>query len=286
MSGYYFLVCCVLLGLLLHPVQGSDGPLDYADQAKWGGDCNAEGKAQSPVNVVITSTLKDQGTLIQLKGNTDNQTATNGNADSSIKFSFEGDITYTIPGLTDMTGKVLQLHLHWGATANNGSEHTFDGKRYSAEAHLVTTYNDAQGDSKLAVIGRFFDVGAENAQLAKMIASQKAEGDNRKISGFNLGALYPSSIEAVVTYSGSLTTPDCTEIVHWIVVPAPLTVSTEQLEALRTLPLGGGDGDALKWNWRQLQETNDRVFTCLEMNAAPTLILSPLLLLLTALLLH
>ena len=46
--------------------------------------------------------------------------------------------------------ELLQLHFHWGASADRGSEHTIDGKRFPAELHIVhqvvrctTTYNAA-----------------------------------------------------------------------------------------------------------------------------------------------
>ena len=71
--------------------------------------------------------------------------------------------------------------------------------------------------------------GAENAEIAKMIASQKASGADRAISEFNLAALYPDTISSVITYSGGLTTPNCDEIVHWVIVPEPLTISAEQV---------------------------------------------------------
>jgi hypothetical protein len=47
------------------------------------------------------------------------------------------------------------LHLHWGKKDSEGSEHLVDGTRFSAEAHLVTSYNDG---AKIAVIARFFKV--------------------------------------------------------------------------------------------------------------------------------
>ena len=49
------------------------------------------------------------------------------------------------------------------------------------------------------------------------------------VADFNLAALYPNDIKAVLTYDGSLTTPDCTEVVYWVVVPELLTISTDQV---------------------------------------------------------
>ena len=40
------------------------------------------------------------------------------------------------------------------------------------------------------------------------------------------------------SYHGSLTTPGCDEIVHWVVVQDPLKISLKQLRRLRRLKLG------------------------------------------------
>ena len=51
--------------------------------------------------------------------------------------------------------QVAQLHLHWGAEDTEGSEHWLDGKQFSAECHLVTSYGT---EGKYAVVNRFFKV--------------------------------------------------------------------------------------------------------------------------------
>ena len=50
---------------------------------------------------------------------------------------------------------MAQLHLHWGAEDTEGSENWLDGKQFSAEAHLVTSYGN---DGNYAVVNRFFKV--------------------------------------------------------------------------------------------------------------------------------
>lgn len=275
----------VLLIATIRAVASSgDTSLDYANQAGWGGDCNKQGsKKQSPVDVITpeASTMK-KGKLIELSDEADNTDAENMNDLNSIKITFKNVITYKIPGLENTQGTVEQFHLHWGQNDSVGSEHLLNGKRFSAEAHLVTSYGE---EGNLAVVARFFKVGKENDQIKKMLDSQSEydyeSDDDKKISAlssFNLKALYPSDILQVITYSGSLTTPDCSEIVHWVVVPELLTVSTEQLNKLRAVALGVGH---LKtFNWRDTQDLNGRSFTSYK-SSSPKLFASSLLLILT-----
>lgn len=240
---------------------------DYSDQAGWAGVCNVgTSKKQSPVDVISpeTKTVVD-GKLLELSDEAGALTASNKDASDAIKIGFAETVKYQIPGL-DEEGTVAQLHIHWGAVDTEGSEHLLDGKQFAAEAHLVTSYGN---DGKYAVINRFFKVGAENGQIKQMITSAKASGaEARKIALFNLTALYPSDIGEVITYEGSLTTPTCDEIVHWVIVPEPLTISKEQLAALRTVKLGDGTGVALTFNWRNKQDLNGREFTCISSSAA------------------
>ncbi|XP_063674593.1 carbonic anhydrase 1-like [Bolinopsis microptera] len=272
----------VLLIATIQVVTSSgDTSLDYANQAGWGGDCNKQGsRKQSPVDVITPEACTmEKGKLIELSVEADKTDAENMNDLNSIKITFKNVITYKIPGLENTIGKVEQFHLHWGQNDSVGSEHLLNGKRFSAEAHLVTSYGE---DGKLAVVARFFKVGKENDQIKKMLDSQSEyeydSNDDKKISSFNLKALYPSDILQVITYSGSLTTPDCSEIVHWVVVPERLTVSTEQLNKLRAVSLGVGHRKT--FNWRDTQDLNGRSFTSYKSSSCK-LFASSLLLILT-----
>ena len=60
---------------------------------------------------------------------------------------------------------------------------------------------------------------------------------------------------AYSTYSGSLTTPGCNEVVHWINILTPLKISSAQLQAFRMLD--GAHGDIVN-NYRPPQPLNGR----------------------------
>ena len=67
--------------------------------------------------------------------------------------------------LEDDVYQLAQFHAHWGGENARGSEHTVDGKSFSAELHLVH-YNTKYGDlgnavdkpDGLAVLGMFIKV--------------------------------------------------------------------------------------------------------------------------------
>jgi len=262
---------------LVAVVYSSEVPIDYSKQAEWGGVCNnAESKKQSPVDVISPETSTEVDAKFVELSSGKGLAATNGDNLNVIEIKFTETIKYMIPWLEETEGTVAQLHLHWGAEDTEGSENWLDGKQFSAEAHLVTSYGN---DGNYAVVNRFFKVGAENAQIAKMIASAEAAGDDRDITNFDLSALFPSDIKEVITFEGGLTTPGCDEVVHWIVVPEPLTISTAQLAKLRAVKLGDGSGDAKTFNWRNKQDLNDRTFKHYKMktSASAATVISPLL---------
>ena len=48
-----------------------------------------------------------------------------------------GDVGVLTGGPLDSPYQVLQLHFHWGADDNQGSEHTLDGQSFPMELHIV-----------------------------------------------------------------------------------------------------------------------------------------------------
>ncbi|WP_142978107.1 carbonic anhydrase family protein, partial [Klebsiella pneumoniae] len=94
------------------------------------------------------------------------------------------------------------------------------------EMHLVHT--NAQG--AITVVAVMFDQGAENSELNKLWATmpEKAEQNAKISTQMDLNALLPAD-KTYWRFSGSLTTPPCSEGVTWIVLKHPLTLSAAQL---------------------------------------------------------
>ncbi|MFT6583495.1 MAG: carbonic anhydrase [Alphaproteobacteria bacterium] len=135
---------------------------------------------------------------------------------------------------------LLQFHFH------QKSEHKIGGKQYPMEVHFV--HKAAKGGG-LAVIGVMLAEGAANSVLAsiwKMLPQH--EGEMLNEASVDLKGLLPKSA-ASFRYSGSLTTPPCTEIVSWTVMKAPVSLSSGQIKAF---------GHLFSNNFRPIQPQNRR----------------------------
>ena len=94
------------------------------------------------------------------------------------------------------------------------------------EMHLV--HADASGE--VAVVAVMFKLGAANPALTALWQNLPKEvGKPVTLSQkVDLNALLPASLTHY-RFSGSLTTPPCTEGVRWLVMKNPLTLSQAQL---------------------------------------------------------
>ncbi len=123
--------------------------------------------------------------------------------------------------------KLLQIHFH------TPSEETIYGVHYPMVAHFV--HVDHAGN--LAVLGILFEEGMHNPELDKLIKAAPAhEQGAQPVAGvtFDPSKLLPANL-AVYRYEGSLTTPPCTEGVHWHVATHPATASAGQIAALNAI---------------------------------------------------
>ena len=107
------------------------------------------------------------------------------------------------------------------------------GKYFDLEVHLVHQYKGTNGQLG-AVIGIFFDRGDGGEYDNDFIASlnfDKAVPDpgypltNVMLNDF----LWKLDMSEYWTYSGSLTTPPCTEGIEWTVIKEVQPISLEQM---------------------------------------------------------
>ena len=115
----------------------------------------------------------------------------------------------------------IQFHIH------APSEHTFNGKYYDLELHIV--HVDYKS-SNLAVLAIYFDVAAGGNTDNAFIASLMLDQQNPNITTLPLADLVGNLKKTqLYTYQGSLTTPPCSEIVTWIINNEPQAISSAQL---------------------------------------------------------
>ncbi len=129
------------------------------------------------------------------------------------------------PGSRLITGdqeyELLQFHFH------HLSEHTIDGVPADMELHLV--HRDTRG--QLAVVGIFLTEGPQNEFLQRLWRNlPRQAGQKRLVEGDtgNITDMLPAE-QAYFSYTGSLTTPPCTENINWFVFRSPVAVSAEQI---------------------------------------------------------
>ena len=174
------------------------------------------GMNQSPVN--IDSTIKAH--LTPLKTHYIDGPVTLTNNGHTIQAVEKPDTADTIM-LDNQAWALQQFHFH------APSENTIHGKKFDMEMHLV--HKDAEG--ALTVVAVMFDKGAANAELDKLwgIMPGQAEQSATLETKLDLNKLLPKN-KTYWRFSGSLTTPPCSEGVTWIVLKNPMTLSAAQLE--------------------------------------------------------
>lgn len=142
---------------------------------------------------------------------------------------------------------LLQFHFH------SPSEHASEGERYVMEVHLV----HKAADGNLAVVGVFLKSGEHNVTLQKIL--DNLSGTINKVavvkdSKVNALSLLPKEHD-FYHYSGSLTTPPCSENVNWFVMKEQIEVSVEQVRHFSKL-VGENARPLQTMHWRTLLTSN------------------------------
>jgi carbonic anhydrase len=158
----------------------------------------------------------------------------------------------------------FQLHVHVP------SEHFVDQNYYDAELHLVFRLRNFENNKEIknifTVLGFFYQYSnannTENEFLNNWIFQKKdiKKDENIEINFKNLEKLLVNNQE-FYQYQGSLTTPNCDEVVNWIIFKNPINISFQQKIQLYSLfrniknihsPIGFG-------NNRKIQDLNERI---------------------------
>lgn len=199
--------------------EGEEGPDHWGELSDDFALCST-GRTQSPINIVtvvgtnvgdIAFDYHDSALNILNNGHT---VQVNYDAGSSIMYN---GTQYDL----------VQFHFH------HPSEHTINGVASPMEVHFV--HRSAEGN--LAVVGVMLNEGAEdNAAFADVFANLPPEQAEVATMDAVVSAMsmLPEA-KTYYTYSGSLTTPPCSEGVRWLLLDHPIELSATQLEAFGSI---------------------------------------------------
>lgn len=198
---------------------GKEGPRHWGDLSAEFSTCK-EGKNQSPIDLRDSKAVGTQGLAdLDIRYR-----------DVPLKVENNGhsiQVNYPLGSYIKVGGKryeLMQYHFH------TPSEHQLGGFNYPMEMHIV----HRDGDGNFAVIGVIFQEGEENDYLNTLLnVLPKKQAKEKIYSGLSLNPAYfiPGNTE-FYKYSGSLTTPPCSEGVYWMVFKQPVSASAEQIQQM------------------------------------------------------
>lgn len=227
---------------------GDEAPEHWAELSPEFSACG-EGRRQSPID--LTGAVSGQGDRVAREFG---KTFLSIEARERVLDVVDNGHTIQIGSNAEMSLRVgdkayelVQYHFH------APSEHTIDGKHSPLEAHFV----HESADGELAVASVLFEEGGSSPFLEGIVANLPSGPDDpRHIEAPPLTEEILSALpEGYYRYEGSLTTPPCTENVHWFVSRDYYSASPEQISALSSL---------LHDNNRPVQPLNDRVLAVVD----------------------
>ncbi|GAA0809355.1 MULTISPECIES: carbonic anhydrase [Psychrobacter] len=200
--------------------EGSTGA-EYWGDVEGASTCKT-GKQQSPINITKVTASSAAKPVMDYAKSTDIQIHDNGHTVVYTPTTENNAI------ILDNERYVLkQFHYH------TPSEHQFGSQNYPGEVHFV----HANSEGNLAVVGVMLKIGEANDMLRVLLngTEMTTQNDNDyTASNIDLSSLAPI-MSTFYHYSGSLTTPPCSERVQWYVSKQPLTLTSDQFKIMSDL---------------------------------------------------
>ncbi|CAF4364577.1 unnamed protein product [Rotaria sp. Silwood2] len=249
---------------------------------------------QSPINILTACTVYNEFPTFQFSPDTNvtqNFTVTNnGHTITALQIdSTAFPLTLSGGGLNG-TFQFVNLHFHWGENYKSGSEHQINGEKYGGEIHFVYL-NPA--NNLYAVLGIFFQSIKSNSTSSessghtrkKRLTKREINSTNNEASApwdsylataddlnhtndsvvisLQLSTLMNTDFSKFYRYSGSLTTPPCSESVIWSVFQTPIQLRDDELEIFRL--------NIFSENYRSTQPLNGRtVYRSFQNDTSPS----------------
>ena len=178
------------------------------------------GKQQSPIDIKTVGLSISSKPIVFHYGTSAINVVNNGH---TIQVNYDQGSYALIDG---KRYDLLQFHFH------SPSEHTIDGKPADMVAHLVHKAEDGS----LAVVAVLFKEGSENTFLKSIWSNLPLEPGMHTESPATIFAenIMPET-KSYYHYSGSLTTPPCSEGVNWNVMTNMVEASAAQIDAFNSI---------------------------------------------------
>jgi len=204
--------------------QGEMGTDFWGDIAPEFQTCSS-GQAQSPINIPTNTPPDIEGSgftlnVGSLNLNYQDTPLTIVNNGRTIRVDYQPGSSLTLDG---EVYELLQFHFH------QPSEHLISGKAEAMEAHFVHRH---QTTGDLVVLAVLMAEGKLNQALDSIWQQiPQSNSPTSQVSDLTINALQllPENSRQYYRYQGSLTTPPCSEIVTWLVLKQPVSVSKSQL---------------------------------------------------------
>ncbi|EDW01137.1 GH21268 [Drosophila grimshawi] len=160
----------------------------------------------------------------------------------------------------------VELCFHWGWSNSEGSEHTFNNRKFPLEMQVLHRTGAAVPKSctssyDLLMIAYVFELSAHNPFLDPLMQNLKLvqqPGKRVQIAPFPLSYLVYPFRTGFYSYGGSLTKQPCYQGTEWFIFPESLAISDFQLRHFRQL-LSGDGVTPISRNSRPVQPLGNRV---------------------------
>lgn len=204
--------------------------------------CNS-GLAQSPINIEGSGFSFNVGSLELNYRDTPLVIVNHGR---TIGVDYQPGSSLTLDG---QIYELLQFHFH------QPSEHLRSDKAAAMEAHFV---HQNKVTEDLLVLAVLMSQGEVNFALDKIWQKiPQSDTQASQVSDLTINALQllPEDSSQYYRYQGSLTTPPCSEIVTWLVLKQPVSISKSQLTSFFNV-IGNNVRPVQALNKRSLIEFN------------------------------
>jgi carbonic anhydrase len=196
---------------------GSTGPAKWATLEHEYTACGL-GKTQSPIDIRDSDAKKSDLPAISFDYKPSPLNVIDNGHTVQVNYAPGSSIT-----VQDKQYELVQFHFH------KPSEEKINGKSSDMVAHLV--HKDRDGN--LAVVAVLLKTGGSPSSLIEALWKNvpKEKGKEREVQGVEVNAvdLLPANRAAYYTFTGSLTTPPCSEGVTWFVLKSPTSISKDEV---------------------------------------------------------